>query len=75
MCNFCYARFLGGLEEEIRYIIVLHRPKEMDTASASALSFIFKNKRISRSIIGKAKPPYKKNDTKKYLTRIQLTIS
>jgi len=36
------TRFLGGLKEEIGYIIVLHRPKEMDTASASAsaLSFI-----------------------------------
>jgi hypothetical protein len=40
------TRFLEGLKEEIHYIIVLHRPKEMDTASASAsasaLSFILR---------------------------------
>lgn len=43
------TRFLEGLKEEIRYIIVLHRPKEMDTASASAsaLSFILRRRGLA----------------------------
>jgi hypothetical protein len=45
------TRFLEGLKEEIHYIIVLHRPKEMDTASASAsasaLSFILRRRGLA----------------------------
>ncbi|CAD6232691.1 unnamed protein product [Miscanthus lutarioriparius] len=35
--SYLVTRFLGGLREEIRSAITLHRPKDVDTASALAL--------------------------------------
>jgi ribosomal protein L32 len=35
--TFFITKFLGGLKEEIRSTILLHRPKDVDTASALAL--------------------------------------
>jgi uncharacterized protein (DUF2235 family) len=35
--TFFITKFLGGLKEEIRSVILLHRPKYVDTASALAL--------------------------------------
>lgn len=35
--TFFVTKFVGGLKEEIRSTILLHRPKDVDTASALAL--------------------------------------
>ena len=58
---FFVTRFLNGLKDEIRSVIVLHRPKDVETASALALLQeaeleLGKKKSLSKS---EAAPSYK----------------